>query len=67
MSVFKMGNILLMLPLRPLTEANWFTLVAIIAIIVFIIYLAYSYVFKQKAKTQDQMKEDQNETDKTRN
>lgn len=66
MSIFKIGMIVLMLPLRPLTEGNWLVLGAIIAIIILIIYLAYSYVFKQKAKAQKQLKEKQNEADQTR-
>ncbi len=75
MSVFKIEPLLLMLPLRPLTEANWSTLVAIIAVAVLIVYLAYSYVFKEKAKEQQgltdsrhieeqDMKEEENEARK---
>lgn len=66
MSIFKIGMIVLMLPLRPLTQGNWLVLGAIIAIIVLIIYLAYSYVFKQKAKAQKEMKEKRNEANQTR-
>lgn len=66
MGLFKIGAIALMLPFRPLTQSNWLVVGAIIAIILFIIYLAYSYVFKEKAKVQQQIKEDKDETNKAR-
>lgn len=66
MDLLKIGTIALMLPPRPLTQSNWLVVGTIIAIIIFIIYLAYSYVFKQKARVQQQMKEDKDETNKAR-
>ena len=65
MDLIKIGTIALMLPPRPLTQSNWLVVGTIIAIIILIIYLAYSYVFKQKAKVQ-QVKEDKDETNKAR-
>ncbi len=55
MRLFKIETLLLSLPLRPLTEDSWLAVAAIIAIVVLIVYLAYSYVFKKKAKEQKRL------------